>query len=286
MAKRKASDNSVRLKAQQIREAQQRADRRMRNIVIGLVALVVIAVVATVAVVIGSQVQKRNNALDLSKAQSDSATMEKANAALGQYAQGAPIVLTKGGIGTADPSLPTLTEYFDYSCHACADVDVLIGTALTDDAIAGKYNLELQPVETIGMEYMAPATSASLIVAQKDPQHWVDFHHKLLKFFASQFNKGEGRVIKDTDASWKQVQKLAAEAGVSQDIIDTFPVDVVSNYLATSTQAWKTAPVEGRDPNSFGTPEYVKDHKTHITLSGKDAQSLANSIRSELGIAD
>lgn len=263
--------DDVRLKAQQLREAQAKADRRTRSIIISVVLVIVLAVIAAVAIVIGDQVSKRNEAMSADPTTS-----------LGDYASGAPILYSHLGVGQKDESLPTLTEYFDYSCHACADIDVLIGREVTAGAERGEYNLEIQPVTTVGMPYEFPATSASLLVAQKDPRHWIDFHHALLEYFASQFNAGNGTVIQDLDKSWDQVKAIAKEQGVSSAVIDELPLNVVDSYLEASTQAWRDAPVQGRD--SLGTPEFVKDGTTRITLSGSTPEEVLSVIRTGMGL--
>lgn len=161
MAGKKVTDTSVRAKAQQMREAQEKAERRTRSIIIAVVTVIVIAVIATVGVIISQQLSAKNEA-------------QSANPSdyLGDYASGQPIRYSHLGVGQVDDSLPTVTEYFDYSCHHCANLEVLIGEDLIAGADNGEYNIEFQPVRTVGMEYANAATSASLIVAQRDPEHW------------------------------------------------------------------------------------------------------------------
>ncbi len=136
---------------------------------------------------------------------------------------------------------------------------------LTTWAAEGHYNIELQPVITVNMDYLKPAASASLVVAQKAPDKWVDFHHALLAYFRTQFQASNGTVVQNLDASWKQVKVIAAEVGVPSDVIDTFPVNAVEDYLKASTTAWQNAGYSGRN-GSLGTPELVKDHSTVIPL--------------------
>ena len=263
--------DEVRLKAQQMREAQAKADRRTRMIIISIVLIVVLAVIATVAIVISNQVNKKNAAID-----ADPATT------LGEYANGEPIIYSHLGVGKKDEALPTLTEYFDYSCHACADIDVALGHDLVEGAERGEYNLEIQPVTTVGMAYELPATSASLIVAREDPEHWISFHHALLSYFASQFNSGKGTVIQDLDKSWEQVKVIAKEQGVSDEVVAKLPPNVVEKYLEASTQAWRDAPIQGR--GNLGTPEFVKDHSTEIPLSGSNAAEFLSVVRAAMGL--
>lgn len=274
MGNKSAKKDAVRLKAQQMRQAQERADRRTRIIVISVVTVVVLAVVASVAYVI-----LRQRAIIEEARNVDPASV------LGDYADGRPVVVGPNGVGKADPSLPTLTEYFDYSCHACADLDAYIGNDLTTWASQGHYNLELQPVITVDMEYLKPATGASLVVAQKAPDKWIEFHHALMAYFRSQFNAQNPAVINNLDSSWKQVKQIATEVGVPSDVIATFPVNAVDSYLQASSTAWKEASVDGRDPNKLGTPELVKDHSTLISRSG-DLAALRSTIMELYGFSE
>lgn len=275
MAKKSpAVADSTRAKAQAMREAQVRKDRRMRAIIIGVVAVLVVAIVVAVVAVVA---QQKN-----SQSQAQTGTSQSGDVSLlGDYASGQPVLVSHVGVGQKDDSLPTLTEYFDYSCHVCAAVDVAAGPDISQLAVGGSFNIAYQPVTTVGMDYEMPATSASLIVAQKDPSHWLDFHHALLSYFNDQFTSGNGTVIQDSDKSYAQVKTIAQEAGVSQDVIDAFPLDIVTSYLKTTTSAWTSASFEGRDTSSFGTPEFVKDGKTVISLtSTTDKQAILSTITS------
>lgn len=273
--KKPATVDPVRAKAAKMRLAQERADRRTRIIVISSVAAIVLAVVGAVGGVIWKQQADINAARNV-----DASTI------LGVFADGRPIVVNGNGVSAqADPNLPTLTEYFDYSCHACADLDAYIGNDLTTWASQGHYNLELQPVITVDMEYLKPATGASLVVAQKAPDKWIEFHHALMAYFRSQFNAQSGAVINNLDSSWKQVKQIATEVGVPSDVIATFPVNAVDSYLQASSTAWKEASVDGREPNKLGTPELVKDHSTLISRSG-DLAALRSTIMELYGFSE
>ena len=273
--KKPTTVDPVRAKAAKMRLAQERADRRTRIIVISSVAAIILAVVGAVGGVIWKQQADINAARNV-----DASTI------LGVFADGRPIIVNGNGVSAqADPNLPTLTEYFDYSCHACADLDAYIGNDLTTWASQGHYNLELQPVITVDMEYLKPATGASLVVAQKAPDKWIEFHHALMAYFRSQFNAQNPAVINNLDSSWKQVKQIATEVGVPSDVIATFPVNAVDSYLQASSTAWKEASVDGRDPNKLGTPELVKDHSTLISRSG-DLAALRSTIMELYGFSE
>ena len=246
----------VREKAQQLREQQARADRRTRNIIIGLVALILVVIIGAIAAVI---IQSNHK-----KAQDSQA----ATAAIGTYGDGAPIVVSHLGIGKVDESLPTLTEYFDYSCHVCAAYDVAFGEKATQDALDGKFNIKYQPVNTVKAPYQYAATTASLIAAQKvDAQTWGKFHNALLAYFNEAYNSGNGSVVQDLSKSAKQVKTIASQVGIPEDVVNSFPENGVDDYLTKTTQAWANATYEGRSPNSLGTPEFVINGKTALDFS-------------------
>lgn len=246
----------VREKAQQLREQQARADRRTRNIIIGLVALILVVIIGAIAAVI---IQSNHK-----KAQDSQA----ATAAIGSYGDGGPIVVSHLGIGKVDESLPTLTEYFDYSCHVCAAYDVAFGEQATQDALDGKFNIKYQPVNTVKAPYQYAATTASLIAAQKvDAQTWGKFHNALLAYFNEAYNSGNGSVVQDLSKSAKQVKTIASQVGIPEDVVNSFPENGVDDYLTKTTQAWANANYEGRSPNSLGTPEFVINGKTALDFS-------------------
>jgi len=246
----------VREKAQQLREQQARADRRTRNIIIGLVALILILIIGAIAAVI---IQSNHK-----KAQDSQA----ATAAIGSYGDGGPIVVSHLGIGKIDESLPTLTEYFDYSCHVCAAYDVAFGEQATQDALDGKFNIKYQPVNTVKAPYQYAATTASLIAAQKvDAQTWGKFHNALLAYFNEAYNSGNGSVVQDLSKSAKQVKTIASQVGIPEDVVNSFPENGVDEYLTKTTQVWGNATYEGRSPNSLGTPEFVINDKTALDFS-------------------
>lgn len=246
----------VREKAQQLREQQARADRRTRNIIIGLVALILVVIIGAIAAVI---IQSNHKKVQDSQA---------ATAAIGSYGDGGPIVVSHLGIGKIDESLPTLTEYFDYSCHVCAAYDVAFGEQATQDALDGKFNIKYQPVNTVKAPYQYAATTASLIAAQKvDAQTWGKFHNALLAYFNEAYNSGNGSVVQDLSKSAKQVKTIASQVGIPEDVVNSFPENGVDDYLTKTTQAWANANYEGRSPNSLGTPEFVINDKTALDFS-------------------
>lgn len=268
MAKSESS-RDTRTKAREMREAQLKSEKRTRVIIIGVVVLVVVAVVAAVAAVMLTYRPKGSALPD-----------EEAAALLGPYADSSPVMYSHNGIADPDPNLPTLTIYFDYSCHVCAQVDTAGGEEIAKAATDGKFNIAYQPVTTVGMDYAKPATTASLIVAQKDPEHWVAFHHALMGFFNEQWTSGDTRVVKSMDQSIDKVAELARSVGVPDEVVSTFDANAVQTYLANSTKVWGEKKFAGRG-DSYGTPEYVKDDTKVIPFT---LENFASDIIS--GMAD
>lgn len=271
MASKKASDDSARMKALQMREAQAKAERKTKIIVISVVVVAVLAIVTAVAIAISHQI-----------AQKQATITGDPSELFPDYAAGKPIAYSHLGVGKLDESLPTITEYFDYSCHACADLDVIVGADLTAAVDNGEFNILYQPVKLVEMAYMDPATAASLIVAQKDPEHWAAFHHEVLQYFHERYKKGDGTVVTNAEKSRDQLQVLAASAGVPAEVSNLFPISGAAEYLEAATTTWREAEVEGREQMS--TPEFVNDKSQKVFLYGIEAPDLMQSVRSGLGL--
>lgn len=276
MAKKPPLDESVRQKALQMREEQARKERRTRTIIISVVAVVVVAVIAGVAGII---INQKAHQADLAEQQSANASQ-----VLGDYADGSPVIYSHLGVGKEDTSLSTVTLYFDYTCHYCAQLETQAGSDMVKGATDGEYNLAFQPVTTVGMAFEKPATTASLIVAQKAPEQWTAFHQALFSYFYDQYSASDGTVIQDEAKSFDQVKTIAQDAGVPQDVIDTFTEDSVDSYLSTTTAAWQKATFIGRDSSNFGTPEVVVDN-TVVNFTSLDSSTVMSTIRSALGSA-
>lgn len=261
---------SIQQKAARQRAAQDRADKTLRTIITGVVAGIVALVVAVVAYVISQQIQAQQEASNL-----DPATV------LGTYADGRPIIVSPSGIGEADPGLATLTEYFDYSCQACAQAEVLFGDQIAQDVKDGKYNVAYQPVSGHA-PYQLPAVSASLVVAQKAPEQWHDFHHELMRFFAEQKKAGDGRIISDLNQSAEQVREIALSVGVPAEVVAGFPLNAVEEYLQKAGQTWQASQVEGRE--GFFTPEFVANGRRKIDLPSFEPDAVMNTLRTALEV--
>lgn len=241
---------NVREKAQAMRLEQERKDKRMRNIIIAVVTAIVLAVSLAVTYVV--MTTERSD---------EPASPEIVAAQLGDFKDGKPIVFSHKGFGVKDDSLPTITEYFDYSCHHCADYAVEIDPTVSEGMKAGKYNIEYQPVPSVNMPYNVAATSASVLIANKAPEQWLDFHHGAMKFFQDTYSAGNGSILHSLTKSTDKLKEIAASVGVPQDVVDAIKPNLAVDYLEKAHTAWLELAVDDRPLNqqgkpSFGTPEF------------------------------
>lgn len=246
MAKKNSGGNldPARAKAQAMRESQQKADKRTRNIIIGVVSVIIVAIVAALIVVVLSQSKPSTNP--------DGTTGVPSS-----FSNGEPIVVSHLGVGQKDDSLQDLTLNFSYTCHWCAYLETRVGEDLTNDAAAGKYNLILQPVNTAYMEFQGPATNAALVVAANDPEKFVAFHQAMMAYVDEAVNVNQDlTVVQSLPLSTEKVAELARAAGVSDDVVSQFGKSA-EEYLTLTTTNWSGETFEGRVEGSVGTPELV-----------------------------
>lgn len=249
----------TRNKAQQLRAAQAKQDAKTRNILIAVVAsLVALTVIASVWVVWNAK------------------SKEAEVAAPGERTS---FLVSAEGIGKIKDGVPTVHEYFDYSCHACADVDSYMGENLTEAALAGKYNLELSPVTVVGMPWHTTASHAAFLAYKESPENFVKLHHSLLNFFKTQFDASDASIIQNEAAAISKVKELAKEAGVAPATVEKISSKGAAGMLKANYDAWAEQKPEGRE--SLGTPEFQVDNKI-IKLSGSTAEELYQNFEKDV----
>lgn len=261
---RPASTLTAREKAQQMRDAQKKADQRTRNIIIAVVSVLVLAIIVAMILVIVNRPGAKDAAEGLPQ----------------QYAAGEPISISAQGVGGTDPEVGDLYLYFDYTCPGCVNVDAAVGPLLTDAARQGEFNFMLQPVITAGGPYNLAATGGAIVVAAEAPELFIDFHEALINYYLSILNGGDSSGVADAQTALQTVSAIAAQVGVPDQVIAEFDLNSAQQYLTEATNAWVSRKVEGRESTS--TPEFVY-HDTKLQISGNNGQELFESIQS--GIA-
>lgn len=231
------------------------------------VSAVIIAVVALISILFYGAIQEKDAAQSQSGAQTFAV---------------APIIYSSLGVNKEDSAKPTLDLYFDYTCSHCVEVESVIDDDLYAQVEAGDFNVAFHPVTTVGAAFAEPATAASLLVAQQDPDHWLDFHKALVAYVKSQIDASNGQVIQDSSRSVAEVADIATEFGVSADTIKQFANVSATSYLKSSTDAWVNADISGRT-NGVGTPEFVVSGK-HIDIPAGTSADVMKVLDSALGL--
>lgn len=282
MAAKRPTKDETRLKAEAMRQAQKQREDRMRNIIIGIVSALIVLVIAAVAWVLMTREPGTNtdpapptataSAEASESTQTDESTQPTEAPDSGEVAS---FVISADGVGQEKEGVPTLEEYYDYSCHACADVSAILGQELEAQVENGTINMKLIPVNVVDMAFHPVATDAASKVYNSQPDKFVEFHQALLKFFKGEFDNAKGDVVQDTEASAEQVKKIAEEIGISDDIIATFDPAGADALLKANTSAWQSRQVEGRE--GLGTPEFVSNDKK-IKLSGQSVDEYVKNL--------
>lgn len=272
-----SANSAVRDKAKAMRLEQERADARIRNIIIGVVAAVVLVVTAAVVYVVATAEK-----LGPGSTQPGSVVTNPEQVAelLGDYKDGSPIVISHKGFGVADESLPTITEYFDYSCPGCGQVSHFFGDAFIKGAKEGKYNAALQPVSTHAAPWHFVASGASIIVANKAPEQWEAFHKELMDYMFTETVDGRADQFNNASKSYEKIKSIALGVGVPQEVVDAIPAEIATEYLDKSSQAWGSLTVEGREKPV--TPEFVVDGKKKIQLPSVEPAEAMKALEDAL----
>lgn len=249
MAKQGSQHSSIQQRAAQMRAEQQRKDKRVRYIIWGVLALVVVAAAVIIAVV-------------ATKTSAQKAELKDAN----------PIVIGKS-VGQANDGKPVVEEYLSYSCSHCIEVAEPLQKPLIEKAQAGEITLKLHPVPTAQMAYTSVATSAAVLTAKDDPQHFLPLHYALDSFFKTQMDAKDGSVVQDKSKSLAKVKELANQAGVNSDVVNRISEASGDAYLSAAYDNWKARKIEGLSKDDgLGTPMFVVNDK-YVRITGAPAQA-------------
>lgn len=231
---------------------------KTRNTVIAVLVILIVVVIAVFAWI--STRSSNDFSTSSNTAQSNSNTAQSAGAFSSDIlGSAAPIIVSSEGVGVRNENAPDVTMYFDFSCHACTQMETLIFDWIFEDVQAGQYNLLLHPVNTVDMPYHPVATYAAILVAEQEPTHFVEFYHELMSYFWDAYDSGDGSVVYDSTKSLTAVSDIAADLGVSQNIISQFNTTGAETYLDNTTSAWMSNENidRGDDSDTRATPEIV-----------------------------
>jgi len=140
----------------------------------------------------------------------------------------------QGAIAVGKPGAPvTLEVYLDYMCPYCGRFERVNGAELDRMLADGTVSLKLYPLAFLdkasaGTRYSTRAANAVATVADRAPDKVVAFNNAL---FARQPAEG-GPGLSDN-----QIGTLAADAGVSPDVVGLFTDSIFEPWVAGSTTA-------------------------------------------------
>lgn len=207
--------DAAREEARRLKEEQARRERRNRLLLVsGLVALVALVVVAVVAI-IGSGGTK---------------SLADVESPAGSDASGG-IVTGADGVGSTNDGAPTVQVYSDFLCPFCALFEGVNGPVLAAAAADGRATVIYHPVAFLdrlseGTAYSTRAAQAAAVVADAAPEQFVAFQEAL---FA---NQPEENTPGLTD---EQIAQIAVDAGVPQDVADTFVDGRFTDWVTAAT---------------------------------------------------
>ena len=255
---RPTRDQRRELAREQAREArlrQQRAARRTRVVVIGVVVVALLGLVASIVVAAMHAREGRVNADEVlypgdTPALADVTVPSTADPTSG----GIPV--SAAGVGERGDGV-TVDVYLDPMCPWCGVLEQINGADLADLVAQDAVTVVYHPVAVLdhtsrGGVYSTRAVNALGMVADRAPEAFPAF---LTELFAEGTQPKEGTTGLDDDA----LASLARDAGVPDDVVETFTERTDSGRTFAG---WAAATAPLIPPNSSGravTPTVLID---------------------------
>ena len=223
-----ARRDAARAQAEKMRQQQDAREKRSRRILMGVLAGI-LALVVGVGVAIFNSSQK--TLLDAF----DGAQPTTANNHAGIPAG------ADGVAGTFDKDAPVLQVYVDFMCPYCGDFEEANAAELKTLRDAGDLTVNYHLLSNLdqlsmGTKYSTRAANAAATVANDSPEHFVAFVEGL---FAKQPEENT------TGLTDEEIAAIAVEAGVSQEVADTFSKGTFSDWVTEGTKQAKREGVGG-----------------------------------------
>lgn len=207
----------ARKQAEKIAGKQASADNRTRNILMVIIAAVVaLLIVAGVVIYQASQKTLLSDFEGTAPASAD----EHGGFPFGEGELG----------GTSDG--PTVQVYVDFMCPACGAFEEVNGEDLTDLMNDGTATVVYHPLNFLdrfsqGTAYSTRSANAFVTVAEEDPEHALDF---MVALFDNQPDENT------TGLTDEEIADIAVDAGVSQDVADSFADLTYGEWVDVASQ--------------------------------------------------
>lgn len=239
---------AAREQARKLREAQKRRERRNRILIISGVVVFVAAVVIAVVWILTSA---NRSSLDNVDSQPAGAT------------ENGGITVGAGGVGSPNEGAPEIQVYLDYLCTHCWTFETTNGADLEELAASGDATVTYHPVAFMSdpSGFSQRGAEALAAVATDAPDQLSAFNQGM---FAAQ-PEGGATVLSD-----EQVAEVAVNAGVPQEVVDSFGDGRFEDWVTGATQQASSDGVQG-------TPTILIDGEE---FSGWQAPgALADAVR-------
>ena len=263
-ASREERREAARAKAEKLRQEQAAREKRSRNILIG--ALVgIVALVVVVGLVIFNESKK--TLLD----EFDGATPAYSNNHGG-------IIVGAEGAGKPNDGAKNVQVYLDFMCPYCGQFEDLNAADLAELREAGEINVTYHILANLdrlsmGTAFSTRSANAAVTVASDAPEYFVPFIEGM---FANQ-------PAENTEGlSDEEIATIALEAGVPQEVVDTFADGTYVEWTGVASQQAQRDGVPGT-PAVFLDGKQIDQREVNYMEAGVLTSYLADQGVSGIG---
>ena len=219
-----ARREAARRQAEALRN-QAKASERKQRLIIGIIGVVVVALIGVAGFIIWNASQQT--------ALSDF----EGEAPAGANDHGG-IVVGAEGVGSPNADAVEVQVYMDFACPWCATFEEVNGEDLQEMIDEGTITAIYHPVNFLG-DYSLQSASAMAAVADRSPEHTVDFMHQV---FATV----------EPGSPDEQIQQAAIEVGVPEDVATTITDGAYTEWVERASD-------QARNDGAHGTPTIFVD---------------------------
>ncbi len=265
---------AARAEAAALRAEQERRDKRVRLITIGVLVVAVAGLIAVFFFVL-------NNSDDPAPTPGADSTVPGSSTAAPTVA-----VDTNGGIpvgktdeaGTSTEGAPQLDVYLDFMCPNCGQFEQINEANFDALREAGELTLVLHPISILdrlsqGTAFSTRAAAASGFVAERDPTHFLAFNSALFQNQPKENSKGLTNARMGEIAAAAGVSTAVADGIASGEAMEQFGGWVVDQTEQDASDK-KNIPPEGLQ----GTPTVILDGKALDSRTWADPAALKAAI--------
>lgn len=236
-----ARREAARAQAEKLRQQQDAREKRSRNILMAVLAGIVVLVIAVGFFIWRSS---QNTLLDSFDGAAPSTSDNHGGISVG----------ADGEAGTVNEGSPVMQVYVDFMCPFCGDFEEVNAADLEELRAAGDLTVTYQFMSNLdqlsqGTQYSTRAANAAATVANDAPEQFVPFVEAL---FANQPAENTPGL------SDEEIAALAVEAGVPQEVADTFADGVYTEWVGEAT-------AQANREGVRGTPTVKLDGETPPT---------------------